>query len=63
MADTGKIIKEKREAKKWTQEFLAKVVGVKHNTICGYEIGIRKPRGKIAKKLAAVLEIPIEDII
>lgn len=57
------IIKKKREERGWTQEFLAKAVGVKHNTISCYETGTRKPRGKVAKKLAAVLEIPIEDII
>lgn len=59
----GSVIKQKREEKNWTQEFLAEIVGVKRNTICTYETGDRKPRGKTAKKIAVILEIPLEQII
>lgn len=57
------LIEVERKKRNLTQDELAKVLGVKHNTISQYENGIRKPKGKIAKKLAVILEIPIEDII
>lgn len=54
---------KKREELKLTQEQLGILIGVKRNTICQYESGKRKPRGKVAKKLSLTLQIPLEEII
>jgi transcriptional regulator with XRE-family HTH domain len=62
MARNESIVK-KREALKLTQEQLGRMIGVKANTVSQYETGIRKPKGKVAKKLSTTLGIPLEEII
>lgn len=56
-------IKEARIKLGLTQEDIAKVLKVKNNTISNWENGVSKPRGRKAKALAAILELPLEDII
>lgn len=56
-------ILEARKKLGLTQEDLAKVVGVKKTAVCNWEKGLSKPRGKVAKKIAVILEIPLENII
>ncbi len=46
-----------------TQEDIAKVLKVKKNTICNWEKGVSRPRGRKAKALAAILNLSVEAVI
>lgn len=63
MVEKYKLIAEKRKELGLTQKQLADQLGVKPSTISNYEIGIRRPHGKIAVKLSEILDIPLEKII
>lgn len=49
-------LKELREKKGYTQESLAKEIGVKRSAIANIECGFNKPSIPLAKKIAKVLE-------
>lgn len=54
-------LKQLRESKGFSQTELAEHVGLKQTTISQYESGFRKPSLLIAKKLADVLEVSLDD--
>jgi transcriptional regulator with XRE-family HTH domain len=56
-------IKKLRTAKNWSQEELARRIGVAQQYISKYESGKTKPSYKILQKLAYVLEEPVEYLI
>ncbi|NLV81875.1 MAG: helix-turn-helix transcriptional regulator [Synergistaceae bacterium] len=58
-----RLIAERRKELGLTQKQLADQLGVRPSAISNYEIGIRRPRGKIAVKLSEILGIPLEEII
>lgn len=51
-----------RKAKGLTQKELGEKIGVKHNTVSGYESGTNEPEQNILFKIAAALEISINDL-
>lgn len=57
-----KSIKECREEKGLTQEQVADLVGLSQETISQYENGARTPNVITAKKIANVLEKPLDSI-
>lgn len=57
------IIKIKRQEKQLTQGQLAEMLNISRSSVAGYELGLSKPKGEIAKKLSAILDIPLEKII
>lgn len=57
----GNKIREFRKNKRLTQEELGAKVGVKHNTISGYEKGSSSPEHDTLFKLANALEVSIDD--
>lgn len=59
---TIKTIKQWREARYLTQEELARLVGVTFYTISNWELGIKQPRVKNLRELAAQLGIQPEQI-
>lgn len=56
-------IKEKRLKLNIEQADLAKFIGVTQSTISRYERGERLPNLNIAKRLAAVLNCTVDDLI
>lgn len=56
-------LKLKRIEKGFTQEELAKKVGVFFMTIYYYECGKRRPNSDMLKKLSEALECNVDDII
>jgi transcriptional regulator with XRE-family HTH domain len=63
MYSVGKIIKQGRISKGYTQERLADMVGVKQTFISAIEKNIKKPSIELGAKLCEILEIPGEQII
>lgn len=55
-------LKNARREKNITQEQLAKAVGVSRSTISMIEMGENEPSLNLAKKIASVLNLKIEDI-
>jgi putative transcription factor len=61
--DYGKLIREKREQKKWSREDLGKKINEKVSVISKIETEHMKPDTKLAKKLERLLKIDLlEDI-
>ena len=61
--DYGKLIREKREQKKWSREDLGKKINEKVSVISKIETEHMKPDTKLAKKLERLLKIELlEDI-
>lgn len=58
----GEKLKEARERKKYTQQQVAEMVGVKKNTISGYEKGNREPDVAMVKKLIQVLGVTSSEL-
>lgn len=58
----GNRIKEERKKKKLTQQQLGDLVGVKHNTISGYESATNSPEQDTLFKLAKVFEISVDEL-
>jgi transcriptional regulator with XRE-family HTH domain len=58
-----RLIKEARRRKKLTQEQLAEQLGVQRAVVSKYETGRITPSVKQAQKIAAVLDIPLLDLI
>ena len=59
----GDRVKQYREAKGYTQEQLAGLIGVAKTTITGYERGNRAPDVDKIKKLAAALGVTGDDLL
>lgn len=55
-------VKEYREQKGWSQEALARELGVSRQTIVNIEKGISEPRVLLAIALAAALGVAIEQL-
>ena len=55
-------IREYRKMHGLTQRELGDKVGVKHNTISGYESGINEPEQDLLFKIASALEISVNDL-
>jgi len=58
----GNQIKKYRKAKKMTQKELGEKIGVKHNTISGYESGTNEPEQNTLFAIADVLGVSINDL-
>ena len=59
----GEKIKEYRESKNMTQSEVAEILGVKPATISKYEAGTLEPNIKSLKKLAALFDVSIDELI
>ena len=59
---TSTKIKEYRKQRGLTQKELGDLVGVKHNTISGYENGTNEPEQDILFKIASALHISINEL-
>ncbi|MBU5626515.1 XRE family transcriptional regulator [Oscillibacter sp. MSJ-2] len=59
----GERLKEYREARGYTQEQLAEIIGVAKTTITGYERGNRAPDVKKIKRLAKALGITGDELL
>lgn len=55
-------IRELRKEQKWTQEALAKAVGVSRQSIVAIEVGKYNPSLELAFKISAEFGLPIEEI-
>ncbi|HEV7938049.1 MAG TPA: helix-turn-helix domain-containing protein [Solirubrobacteraceae bacterium] len=55
-------VKEHREREGWSQEALARELGVSRQTIVNIEKGISEPRVLLAIALAATLGVAIEQL-
>ena len=53
---TGKEIKEKRKAKRWTQQQLADMIGVHQVTVARWETDANKPHPAVIRLLRMLLE-------
>ena len=60
--EIGKHIEELRKKKGLTQKELGEKIGVKHNTVSGYENATNEAEQDILFKIANVLEISINDL-
>ena len=56
-------IKEAREELKLNQQQLGELVGVSKRSIAAYETTDTKPRGNIARKLAAALQVSVDFLL
>ena len=59
----GEIVKQKREQLGLTQQDLAEKLFVSRQTVCRWENGNRCPDLIMAKKIALVLNIPLDDLV
>lgn len=62
MRELGNKLRAAREAKGWTQAELAAVIGMSRKTINTVENGIFIPSTVVALKLAAALDLRVEDL-
>lgn len=58
----GKQIRKYRKLRKMTQQELGSRIGVKHNTISGYESGTNEPEQNVLFSIADVLGVSINDL-
>ncbi len=59
----GRNIQYLRKKYGWSQEYLAKQLDVKRNTISNYEVGISRPTFSKLNKLARIFNIPLSDLV
>lgn len=59
----GDIIRDARKRKNYTQEQLANLVGVKKNTITGYEKNAREPDVEMLKRLMQALDVSSAELL
>jgi HTH-type transcriptional regulator, competence development regulator len=59
----GKRLKYIREKKGYAQKFVAEKIGIKNNTLSGYESGRREPDSDTLRKLAQFYEVSTDFII
>ncbi|AXQ79552.1 transcriptional regulator [Streptococcus chenjunshii] len=62
MANILTNLKELRKARKLSQQDLAQLVGVRRETIVHLENNRYNPSLELALKIAAVIQLPVEDI-
>lgn len=60
---TGRMIRDARLAKGFTQDQLARKLGTKQATVATWEIGYSFPRPSMLPKLAEVLGIRIDELV
>lgn len=58
----GRRIKERREAQGYTQEALAGLLETDPSTVGRWEIGMYLPRGATKRKMADILNTPVEEL-
>lgn len=58
----GETILILRRRKGWTANEASAMIGVSNNTFCSWETGKLLPRRKTIKKIAQVLEFPLEHL-
>lgn len=58
----NRTIEEVRKAKGFTQEQVAKGVGIGASTYCQYETGLRGVPAEVANKIARFLDVEVGDI-
>ena len=63
MSGIGERIKQLRLEKGWTQEVLAKLLGVSRLAVARWETGERRPRKKYLDKLAEVFGVSMEELL
>jgi HTH-type transcriptional regulator, competence development regulator len=59
----GKRLKYIREKKGYAQKFVAEKIGIKNNTLSGYESGRREPDSDTLRKLAQFYEVTTDYLI
>ncbi|UGB31666.1 helix-turn-helix domain-containing protein [Metabacillus sp. B2-18] len=59
----GKRLRYLRDKKGLSQKFVAEKIGVKNNTLSGYEAGDREPSSEILAKLAQFYEVTTDYLI
>ena len=59
----GDKIRRMRKVRDWTQEELARLVGVERATIAGYETREKHPSYEVLKKLARVFGVSIDHLL
>lgn len=58
----GRRIREERKKRKFSQEKLGSMVGVKHNTISQYENAVNSPDQDMLFKIARAMDIKVDDL-
>lgn len=53
-------IRELRKERKWSQEILAKITGLKESTIASYETGRVKPSLDVLEKLSETFDVSVD---
>lgn len=59
----AKRLKEEREKRGWTQEYMANLLNIKIGTLSGYERNYRTPDMEMTGKIADVLAVPVDYLI
>lgn len=59
----GANVRRIRERKGWSQDALSEVSGLHRTYISGIERGVRNPTVAIVQRLAAALQVPIEELV
>ena len=59
----GERLRELRTAKKLSQEQLAKIIGVSHNTVSTYESDMRQPSYDVLASLSRVFRVSTDYIL
>lgn len=61
--EKGNNIQKLRIKKKWTQEQVARSMGVKRASVCRWETGVMLPRASKLPKLAQLLNCSIDELL
>lgn len=56
-------LKEEREKRGWTQEYMANLLSIKIGTLSGYERNYRSPDLVMAAKIADLLGVPVDYLL
>lgn len=56
-------LKKIRSERNWTQEELAKKLGIAPFSVHRWETGVREPRGRLRKKLEKVTGVPFHQML
>lgn len=59
----AKRIKEEREKRGWTQEYMAGLLNIKIGTLSGYERSYRTPDVAMLEKIADLFETTVDDLL
>lgn len=55
-------LRDLRRARRWTQRDLARELGVSASAVANWEVGLRVPSLQMAKRIAALFGVRVEDI-